>query len=113
MKTIDDYIATLAPMQLEVAQIMRELLHDAAPQATETIAYNMPAIKQNGRVLVYFAPAKQHLGFYPTPDPIVAFADQLQAYPTSKGTIQFPYGQPLPVKLIKQIVAFRIEQVTD
>jgi len=60
MKAIDDYIATLPPMQQEVAQIMRELLHDAAPQAIETIAYNMPAIKQNGKVLVYFAPTKQH-----------------------------------------------------
>lgn len=111
MKTIDNYIATLPPRQQEVAQIMRELLHDAAPQATETITYNMPAIKQNGKVLVYFAPTKQHLGFYPTPEPIVAFAEQLRGYQTSKGTIQLPYDQPLPVKLIKQIVAYRIKQV--
>ncbi|MFD0898015.1 iron chaperone [Loigolactobacillus binensis] len=112
MQTIDAYIATLAPMQQEVAQIMRELLHTAAPQATETIAYNMPAFKQNGQVLVYFAPAKKHLGFYPTPAPITAFAAQLTDYPTSKGAIQLPYDQPLPVKLIKQIVAYRIQQVT-
>jgi len=111
LNTIDDYIATLAPMQQEVAQIMRELIQTAAPQATETIAYSMPAFQQNGKVLVYFAPAKAHLGFYPTPAPIVAFAEQLRGYKTSKGAIQLPYDQSLPVQLIKAIVAYRIKEI--
>ncbi|KIS03149.1 iron chaperone [Paucilactobacillus wasatchensis] len=107
---IEDYLADLAPMQLEVVQIMRELLLDAAPGASEVISYNMPAIKQNGQVLVYFAATKSHLGFYPTAAPIVAFADRLQNYETSKGTIKIPYDRPLPVKLIRDIVAYRIGQ---
>ncbi|WP_252902699.1 iron chaperone [Paucilactobacillus hokkaidonensis] len=105
-------MADLAPMQREVAQIMRELLQDAAPEANEKISYNMPAIEQNGHVLVYFAPTESHLGFYPTADPIVAFKDQLKNYQTSKGTIKIPYDKPLPVKLIRVIVAYRIQQVT-
>lgn len=107
---IEDYLADLAPMQLEVVQIMRELLLDAAPGASEVISYNMPAIKQNGQVLVYFAATKSHLGFYLTAAPIVAFADRLQNYETSKGTIKIPYDRPLPVKLIRDIVAYRIGQ---
>ncbi len=105
-------MADLPQMQKNVVKIMQELLADAAPEAEETISYNMPAIKQNGKVLVYFDAGKNQLGFYPTADPIVAFADQLKEFHTSKGAIQIPYDRPLPVKLIREIVAFRVEQVT-
>jgi len=110
--TMAEYLADLDPMQLEVAQIMRDLLADAAPDAVETISYNMPAIKLNGKVLVYFAPTKNHLGFYPTDDPILKFEDELASFETTKGTIKLPYNQPLPVKLIREIVTYRIDEVT-
>lgn len=109
--SVTAYLADLPTMQREVAEVMRDLLADAAPDATEVLSYNMPAIKQNGQVLVYFSAAQKHLGFYPTPDPIEAFASQLKGFQTSKGTIQIPYNQPLPVKLIREIVAFRVKQV--
>ncbi|WP_223875909.1 iron chaperone [Paucilactobacillus kaifaensis] len=111
--TIAEYLATLDPMQLEITQIVRELLQEAAPESHEIISYNMPAIEQNGHVLVYFAPTKKHLGFYPTADPILEFKERLMDYQTSKGTIQIPYDQPLPVKLIRDIVAYRVQQVAD
>ncbi|WPC16681.1 DUF1801 domain-containing protein [Pediococcus inopinatus] len=110
--SIAEYMTNLPEMQKTVAQIMRDLLADAAPKAREKISYNMPAIEQNGKVVVYFDAGKDHLGFYPTADPIVAFADQLKEYKTSKGTIQLAYDQPLPAKLICEIVAFRVDQVT-
>ena len=110
--SIAEYMTNLPEMQKTVAQIMRDLLADAAPKAREKISYNMPAIEQNGKVVVYFEAGKDHLGFYPTADPIVAFADQLKEYKTSKGTIQLAYDQPLPAKLIREIVAFRVDQVT-
>ncbi|WP_252903824.1 iron chaperone [Secundilactobacillus oryzae] len=109
---VADYLASLDSMRREVAQIMRELLADAAPDATEVISYNMPAVKQSGKVLVYFAPTQKHLGFYPTSEPIVHFEQELLPYKHSKGAIQFPYDQPLPVALIRKIVQFRIEEVT-
>ncbi|WP_367369676.1 iron chaperone [Pediococcus parvulus] len=109
---VAEYMAGLPEMQQNVAQIMRDLLADAAPDAKEVLSYNMPAIKQNGKVLVYFAATQKHLGFYPTPAPIVAFEAQLKDFQTSKGTIQIPYDQPLPVKLIREIVAFRVEEVS-
>lgn len=110
---VAEYMEDLPQMQQEVIQIMRELVADAASEAQETFSYNMPAIKQNGKVLVYFAATQKHLGFYPTADPIVHFADQLKEFHTSKGTIQIPYDKPLPVKLIREIVAFRVKQVTE
>jgi uncharacterized protein YdhG (YjbR/CyaY superfamily) len=67
----------------------------------------MPAFKQNG-VLVYFAEFKRHIGFYPTPSSVDAFKHKLDAYKTSKGAIQFPIDQPLPLDLIAEIVRFRV-----
>lgn len=72
----------------------------------------MPAYKLNG-ILVYFAGYKQHIGFYPTSSGIEAFQDKLSDYKFSKGAIQFPFDKPLPVKLITDIVKYRIKQNED
>lgn len=112
-KTVSEYMGDLEPMQYEVAQIMRELLREAAPESSETISYNMPAIRQHQQILAYFAPTSKHLGLYPTAQPILVFKDRLKNFQTTKGTIKIPYDQPLPAKLIRDIVAYRIQQVTD
>lgn len=94
---------------LETLEQLRQTIKEAAPQATETISYGMPAFRQN-KVLVYYSVNKKHIGFYPTPKPIVHFKSELEIYNTSKGAIQFPIDQPLPLKLIKKIVEFRVEE---
>jgi uncharacterized protein YdhG (YjbR/CyaY superfamily) len=111
-KTIDEYIATYPPNIQTLLQQIRDTIRKAAPDAEETISYNMPAFKQNG-VLVYFAAFKNHIGFFPTAQGIEAFKDKLAAYKTSKGTIQFPFNQPLPLELIDEIVRFRIKTNTS
>jgi uncharacterized protein YdhG (YjbR/CyaY superfamily) len=108
-KTIDEYIATFPPDSQILLCQLRAAIHEAAPQAEETISYQMPAFKQNG-VLVYFAAFKNHIGFFPTAAGIEAFKDKLSAYKTSKGTIQFPLDKPLPLDLIKEIVRARVKQ---
>jgi len=72
----------------------------------------MPAFKQNEN-LVYFAVAKNHYGFYPTSKPIEVFKKQLdeKGFSYSKGSIQFPIDKPFPVKLIQDIVKFRLKEV--
>lgn len=110
-KNIDEYIATFPPeIQTRLSQI-RVAIHEVAPKAEETISYQMPTFKQNG-VLVHFAAFKNHIGFFPTPAGIEAFKDKLSSYKTSKGTIQFPLNQPLPLDLIKEIVRARVKQNT-
>lgn len=88
---------------------IREVLLKAAPGARESISYNMPCLKDN-KVLVYYGAASTHLGFYPMPSAIEAFRKELTDYKTSKGTVQFPYAEPLPVKLIADIIRFRLEE---
>jgi uncharacterized protein YdhG (YjbR/CyaY superfamily) len=61
-------------------------------------------------VLVYFAAYKNHIGFYPTSSPMKVFAEELLAYKTSKGAIQFPLDKPIPATLVKKIVKYRMEE---
>lgn len=69
----------------------------------------MPAFRQN-KVLVYFAAAKNHIGFYPTSKPIVVFKDELKKYKTSKGAIQFPMDEKIPLGLVTKIVKYRVNE---
>jgi len=106
-KTIDQYIATFPTNIQAILQQIRQAIHEAAPDAEETISYQMPAFKQNG-VLVYFAAFKDHIGFFPTGSGVEAFKDKISGYTTGKGTLQFPLDKPVPLDLIKEIVRFRV-----
>lgn len=109
-KDIDSYIEQFdSPVKLVLVQ-MREIIREAAPNAKEVISYSMPAFKMKS-VLVYFAAAKKHIGFYPTPNGITAFADELteRGYKFSKGAIQFPMDEPLPKDLIQRIVQYKVQ----
>jgi uncharacterized protein YdhG (YjbR/CyaY superfamily) len=110
--TIDDYIQIQEKDKQAGLEKMRAIIKKAAPKAIECISYQMPAFKQNEN-LVYFALTKNHFGFYPTSKPIEAFKTQLDAkgYSYSKGAIQFPIDKPLPVKLIQDIIKFRLKEV--
>ena len=80
---------------------LRRVIGKAIPAATEAISYGMPAFKLDGRVVVYFAAWKQHTALYPgSAQTFAMFKDEVAGYATSKGTLQFPLGEPLPVKLI-------------
>lgn len=108
-KHIDAYHGLFTAEQQQLLQKMRQAIQQAAPKAIETISYGMPAFKQH-KVLVYYAMNKNHIGFYPTANPIVVFKNELAAYKTSKGAIQFPLDKPLPVALIKKIVKLRVAE---
>jgi uncharacterized protein YdhG (YjbR/CyaY superfamily) len=111
-KDINGYIAQF-PAEVRVQlEKLRVAIHKAAPQAQECISYGMPAFKLH-TVLVYFAANKNHLGFYPTSSPIVVFEKELKKFVTSKGAVQFPFNQPLPVELIQRMVKYRVQQDTE
>jgi uncharacterized protein YdhG (YjbR/CyaY superfamily) len=108
-KNIDEYIAGFPENVQNILQYLRRVIHEAAPEAQETISYSMPAFKQNG-ILVYFAAFKDHIGFFPTSSGVSAFTRELAPYDISKGTVRFPLAKPLPVNLIKKIVKFRAQE---
>jgi uncharacterized protein YdhG (YjbR/CyaY superfamily) len=110
--SIDEYIdAFEEPTQRMLIQL-RNLIKVLAPDAQEVISYNMPAFKYHG-VLVYFAAHKNHIGFYPMAAAIEVFQSELTDCKWAKGSIQFPLTQPLPIKLISDIVKFRVEEQAE
>lgn len=107
--TIDEYISGFPLKIQERLEKIRSVVKETAPEAVEKISYGMPAYTLHG-MLLYFAAHSRHIGFYPFTTAIQAFRDELKDYKTAKGSIQFPYDKPLPVKLISQIVKFRVAE---
>jgi uncharacterized protein YdhG (YjbR/CyaY superfamily) len=109
--TIDEYIAGFPPETRALLEQVRAICREEAPGATETVSYAIPTFDLAGRHLCHFAGFKHGLGFYPTDRGASAFADELKAYKGGKGTVQFPYKDPLPVDLIRRMVRHRVAQV--
>ena len=91
---------------------MRACIRAAAPGAKESLKWGKPAFS-NGRILVVFAAFKHHIGFYPTPAAVKAFANELSEFATASASIQFPLEQPLPLSLIRKITAFRVRECAE
>jgi uncharacterized protein YdhG (YjbR/CyaY superfamily) len=107
--SIDEYIERCPEHFQEKLKMLRELIGSIAPDAGEKIAYRMPTFYLHGN-LVHFAAHTQHLGFYPTPSGIAKFKRELSRYRSSRGSVQFPIEEPLPVELIEKIVRFRVKE---
>lgn len=109
--SVEEYHASFPKEIQKILQQLRGVIKTAAPMATETISYNIPTFKLQ-KTLVHYAAYKGHIGFYPTSRPMLVFKNELAAYKTSKGAIQFPIDQALPLDLIQKIVRFRVQEET-
>ena len=108
-KTIAAYINAAPKEARKKLREMRACIRKAAPGAKESLKWGMPAFSYR-RILVTFAAFKHHIGFYPTPSAVRAFAKDLSKFATAKGSIQFPLDKPLPLPLIRRITAFRVRE---
>lgn len=106
---IDEYIAGFPNEVREILEKVRLTIRQAAPEAEETISYQIPTFILKGN-LVHFAAYKKHVGFYPGASGIETFKDELSAYKGGKGSVQFPLDKPIPFALISKIVKFRVKQ---
>ena len=106
---IDEYIAGFPEDIQKKLQELRETIKAAAPEAQEKISYQMPTFYLNGN-LVHFAAHTSHIGFYPAPSGIEAFKRELAGYKNSKGAVQFPINEPLPLDLIRRITIYRVAE---
>jgi uncharacterized protein YdhG (YjbR/CyaY superfamily) len=88
---------------------MRACIRKAAPGAKESLKWGMPAFSYH-RILVTFAAFEHHIGFYPTPPAVKAFAKELSKFVTASSSIQFPLDKPLPLALIRRITKFRVRE---
>jgi uncharacterized protein YdhG (YjbR/CyaY superfamily) len=109
-QNIDEYLALVSAEKRAALEKLRRAIKLAAPKAEECISYQVPAFRLDGRLLVAFGAAANHCAFYPGAYPIQAHMVELKAYDTSKGTIRFQAGRPLPATLVRKLVKARIEE---
>ena len=108
-QNIDEYIAGFPPDIQEILEKVRTTIREAAPNAEETISYQMPAFKQHGN-LVYFAAFKKHIGLFPPVTGDEALREEVAVYAGPKGNLQFPLSEPIPYALIGKIVKVRVRE---
>jgi uncharacterized protein YdhG (YjbR/CyaY superfamily) len=108
-KDIDEYISGFPEDVQKILEEIRTTIRKAAPDAEETIKYQMPTFTLNGN-LVHFAAYKKHIGFYPVPRAVEEFKKALSAYEGAKSTVRFPLDKPIPFGVISKIVKFRVEK---
>ena len=109
-ETIDAYIKTFPADVQRLLRQIRQTIRRTAPDAVETISYQMPTFKLGGTFLVSFAAWKKHIGFYPIPSGTEAFKKEISPYRGAKSTARFPTGKPIPYDLVRQMVMFRMKE---
>jgi len=112
MTPIESYIQT-APLAIQPQlTALRTTILAVLPDAEEQLKYQMPTFYWHENV-IHFAWFKHHIGLYPTPSGVSAFQAELTAYKTSKGAIQLPLDQPLPLELVRRITDYRKQEVIE
>lgn len=96
----------------EKLNLLRAIILELIPEAEEVISYQMPTYKLTENV-VHFAGYEKHVGFYPTPSAIEKFKHEFGALKFSKGAVQFPLNEDLPIDLIKRMILFRVDEVLE
>lgn len=110
--TVDAYMAALADDRRAAMEELRQTITAAAPEATETIAYKMPAFRSHGgQFLVSYDAYQRHYSLFPASEAVIkALGDELTPYLAGKGTIRFPASRPIPLALVTKIVKVRVEE---
>jgi uncharacterized protein YdhG (YjbR/CyaY superfamily) len=108
-KSITEYINAAPKEARKKLREMRACIRACAPGAKESLKWGMPAFSYK-RILVTFAAFQHHIGFYPTPSAVKAFAKDLSKFVTADASIRFPLEKPLPLPLIRKITAFRVRE---
>ena len=101
-ETVAEYIREQPEAVQPILRQLQETIREAIPDAKEKISWSMPTFWK-GCNLIQFAASQKHIGLYPGPEAVEAFADRLEGYPTSKGTIRLPLNKPIPLELIADI----------
>src|SRR5689334_13919473 len=102
--TVREYIASRPKESRATLEAVRRAIRKALPNAMEGLSYQMPTYTLNGVAVLYFAGWKSHFSLYPASDALVeAFAKELAPFERTKGTIKFPYSEPVPTRLIERI----------
>lgn len=106
--SVDEYIASFPEATQKVLEEVRATIKSAVPGAREKISYQIAAFELNGKSFIHFAGWKSHISIYPIPAGTAVFNKEVSQYADGKGTVKFPLAKPLPLKLINQIIKYRV-----
>jgi uncharacterized protein YdhG (YjbR/CyaY superfamily) len=108
---IDQYLGTLdEPKRATLAQL-RDTIVAIVPDAEQCISYRMPAFKLGGKTIAGFAAFKRHLSYLPHSGSVIGqLAQETEGYTKTKGSLHFPVDEPLPKKLVKQLLDARMAE---
>lgn len=109
--SIDDYMDSFDGKTRERLEEMRKLVRAELPDAEERISYNIPAYFVGGKLIIYFAGFKQHIGVYPGRTESEAYNKLAEQYASGASTARFPHSEPLPVDVIKNYIQVRLSEV--
>ena len=110
MNEIESYIASQLEERRQVLEPVHTAISRALPEYTPAMSYGMPTYK-SGKNVIHFAAQKKHLGIYPGAETIEHFAQELALYKTSKGAVQIPVDQPIPLDLIAAMAVWSYRRV--
>jgi uncharacterized protein YdhG (YjbR/CyaY superfamily) len=109
---IDAYLAALDERKRRTLEALRMSILDIVPAAEQGLAYRMPAFKLQGKTFAGFAAFKDHLSYLPHSGTVLAeLADDVTGYETSKGSLKFAIGKPLPKSLVRKLIAARLREL--
>src|SRR5437879_7650356 len=112
-ETIDEYIESFPENVQSVLEKLRAAVQEAAPEAVQSISYDMPTFKLDGKRLVYFSAWKHHIGFYSIPKGNEVFRKQLSPYAGPKGSLRFHLEKPMPYDMVNKIVRIRVKDIQN
>lgn len=107
--SIDEYIGTFPKETQGILEKIRKVMNDNAPGTEETISYNIPCLKLNGKYVIYFAGYEHHVSVYPLAQGDDKFNEELKEYVAGAGTAKFPLDKPIRYDLIEKMTKLRLE----
>jgi len=112
-KNFEEYFLLFPEEIQQKLEQLRGFIYTLIPDLEEYIGYQMPAFKHKEKPLIYFAGYKNHIGFYPLQDAIKHFENDFKErkYKFSKGAVQFPIEEDLPLDLIEKMMQFRVMEI--
>ena len=110
MLSVDEYLSKVEPNKRAVLVRVRQIIKEIVPDAEETISYGMPTYKYQGKKLIYFAVFKDHMSLFGAVKPLEAKLSEFKL--SHKGTVQFTAKHPLPDDLVREIVEYRLKEIS-
>lgn len=111
-REIDRYLDALGEPERTTLEELRRCILAVIPDAEQCISYGMPAFKVGGKTVAGFAAFKNHLSYLPHSGSVLdKLGEDLASYQSTKGSLHFAYGEPLPRSLVEKLVNTRMREL--